>query len=153
MRQHRPIGITVFALIGTSCGICLLFLSIVYLIFKSCFVVFHGVYPYSVYITCFIFFALGSCFLISSLALLKRKLWARRLFLSAVFLGMAVEVWLFVQKMIPDMRFEASPIGLEDILEFSVVLIYTLLILWYFSRKNVRDFLTSRDVSVTESRQ
>lgn len=146
MKQQRPIGITIFALIGILYGICLLFLSVMYFVFKSVFAVFGEVSSYAYYIVSFICFVLGSCFLVSSLALLKKRLWARRLFLLTVLSNMAVEIWLFVKKMIPGTRLEVSPIGLEDVLELLVASICTLLIFWYFNRKNVRNYLTSKDL-------
>ncbi len=146
MKQKRPIGLTIYILLGILCGICFLFLSITYFIFRTCFALFNETSTYLYYIVSFILFVVGSCFFISSLALFfQRKLWARTLFLWAVAMGMSVEVWLFVRDIIRNTRLEVSLIDLQSALELMVVLTLSLIAFWYFNRKNMREYLSSKE--------
>ena len=146
MKQQRPIGITIYVLIGILYGICFLFLSIVYFIFRTSFALFEETSTYLYYIASFICFVVGACFFTSSLALFfQRKLWARTLFLWAVVMGMSVEIWLFVRDIIRNTRLEVSLIDLQSTLELMVVLTLSLIAFWYFNRKNVREYLSSKE--------
>jgi len=143
MKQRRPIGITIFVLIGFLYAVVLLFLGIVFIIGKSLFVVMHEVSPCRVYIHSFILFVLGSCFLIFSIALLKKRLWARRFFFLTVLLYTTLEGWLFVKEMAINMRLGISPTDLRSVFEFSFALILSLFTFWYFKRETVRTYLNS----------
>ena len=145
MKQRRPVGMIIFASIGSLYGLFLLFLGVFYIIFKTCFVVFYAVYPYKVYLTSFIYFVFGLVFLIPGLALLRRKLWGRKLFLLAVFLHMILYVRHFIKTVVFATSPEISKVGLEDILELLVVLILSSLCFWYFNRENVRSYFASGD--------
>jgi len=73
MNERRPVGIVIYALTGIFLGGCSLAISVFYVVFKSCFVVLLEARAFSIYVTFLIYLVLGSCFLISSLALLRKK--------------------------------------------------------------------------------
>ena len=100
-----------------------------------------GVSPHKYYIITFIFFVMGVCFLISSVGLLKRKAWARKIFLLSILANFVLEIGWFVRDINYIIRHELSSINLTSLSEFLVVLSLTLVCFLYFNRTNVRMYL------------
>jgi NADH:ubiquinone oxidoreductase subunit K len=152
MKTRRPIGITILTLIGILYGIFYLFLGIINISFKSLFAVFHAVDRYICYLASLSFFVLACLFFISSLGLLIRREWARKLFLLSVLGNIAFALRWFARYVVDDTPHEVSPINLTILAELFLVLGVSILCFWYVNRTNVRMYLTSSDNTINTTK-
>jgi hypothetical protein len=146
MKQKKPVGITIFAVIGILLGILFLLFSILLIIpkIKIFFLGILGIPACSFYILTFVFLLIGICFLSSSIGLLKGKLWSRRFFLLAVLSNMIIEVRWFAAGIEHNQITDGgSPVVIGDVLELAIALALPLIAFWYFDRENVRNYFNS----------
>jgi hypothetical protein len=128
MQTSKSIGIKIFAVIAVIYGVLCIISGIL-----NNFI--FGSPHYSVYVFSVILMILGFCFIVSGLAILKKKLWAKKLFLLAVLLTLTLETCMFVKL---TMNFCKDEIYLSvyiwDAIELSIYLIFAAIAFWYFNK-------------------
>ena len=144
MKTRRPIGITIFILIGILFGGFWSLFGILLLAPKSnlLFVGILGIPSHKFYVYALIPFVMGVCFLTSSIMLLKRKAWSRMFFLLVVLSNAIIVARIFWVTINSNKMHGVSPIIVSDILELTIALALPLIAFWYFKRKNVQNYLT-----------
>ena len=141
MKANRmPVGLLLWSLLGVLYGLMLLGIAVFTFVGKSMFVLVHQVSDFRVYVSGFVFFALGTSYIISGLGLFRRKYWAIKLF----FVGFLTDIWLGIwNDLMSPVKYEVTSPGLEDFTEPLFALVILLVCLWYSRRKHVRQYLTA----------
>ena len=139
MKQIKKAHVTVFAVLVIIFGSRWLLWPIMMLIpdFRMFFLEFLKVSPAWFYFRNSIYALLGVCLTISGIALIKRKLWGRKLFLFSICADVMVSMYHFLRSMsfITDYT-------IIDIVCNITYLIFVIAAFWFFARKKmVRYFI------------
>ena len=143
MRKNEPVGIKIFAILGILYGFLLLAFSALFYVpmTKHFFINLLKIQPHRLYITSFIYFALAIAFIFSGQALIKRKLWARNLFLLSIVLNLLLETYNLLKEIVNNINLKIQLFNLGSIVEFLFIFTLSTIMLWYFNRKTIKKYL------------